>query len=310
MVENIDEKSLVSDSKPFRLPLIEILTVSPMKKNILFSLVLLALLVIPLAGSGQPVASKKHSLKQTYRRFMHQHTRWELGLSMGVANSMTDIAAAEAQTQASITDVYSRGLSPALGVYSRYRFNRLFAMKANINGVLLKGDDRWSPNIDVVNRGKSFSNSILETNLLTEFYVSRSNLNPKRDFGTSLLDFFVFTGVSAFYHSPEVLGPIIDDFDADLLQRENAYNNIQMAIPLGIGLQWTIGQRWVLGLDVNFRYTFFDYLDGFRRPYSNRNDYFFTSNFNLGYIPKSKFLGRGKATATSRNVFTPYERRL
>ncbi len=279
-----------------------------MNKIKLLSLTLLVLVVTSSNAFNQPAVGQKNANQLTYRKFMYQHIRWEAGFSVGAANSMTDIAASKTQTQASITDVYFRGLSPALSVYSRYRFSKAFSLRGNINALLLRGNDRWSPNLEIVSRGKSFTNSIFETNLLTEFYLPKNELRPKLDFNSNLLDLFVFAGISAFYHSPKVDGPIIDDFDADLLERENAYNNIQMAIPLGVGLQWTMAQRWVLGLDVNFRYTFFDYLDGFRRPYSNRNDYFFTSNVSFGYIIGSRRSGKAKINTEAPHVFGPNDK--
>jgi hypothetical protein len=252
----------------------------------------------------QPPMGKKENLRLNYRGFNQQSTRWEAGFSLGVANAMTDIAPRKANTQATLTDVYIRGFSPAISLQTRYRFDQSFSMKLNLSAMMLKGNDKWSPDIDVVNRGKSFSNNLMEGSLLTEFYMPRRQFQFKKDIKYYVMDVFVFTGFSAFYNSPEVLGPIIDEYDRNLLESENLYRKIQFAVPLGLGIQWTLGSTWVLGFDMNFRYTFFDYIDGFKRPYSTRNDYFFSSNIGVGYILSSKaFKTRG---SSAWHVFKTY----
>lgn len=235
---------------------------------------------------------------------MMKHNRWEGGLSLGVANSMTDVASGKANTQAALTDVYSRGMMPALGLYSRYRFNSTFALRGNLSGIMLKGNDRWSPDIDVVNRGRSFTNTLYETSLLSEFYLPRRITSPKKDFSYHGMDLYFFGGLALFYHSPEIKGDIIDDYDRVILQGNNIYDHWQFAIPFGAGIQWTIYNKWVLGVDFNFRYTFFDYLDGFRRPYSSRNDYYFTTGLKIGYLIESN--QNRRRSSSVRHIFDNY----
>jgi hypothetical protein len=227
-------------------------------------------------------------MKMSYRGEMLQNNRWEAGFSLGVANAMTDIAAGTANTQASIMDVYSRGLSPAVSIHSRYRFGDPFSLRFNATALMLRGNDRWSSDIDVVNRGKSFTNTLMEGSLLAEFYLPRTRKKTNKDFTLQGLDFFLFTGLATFYHSPEVKGPIIDDYDQSLLNADNIYSQYQVAVPVGAGFLFKVGSRVIMGMDFSFRYTFFDYLDGFRRPYSTRNDFYFTSSLSLGYIISSK----------------------
>lgn len=254
-------------------------------------------------ASNQPPIGEKENLRLNYRGFIQHYTRWEAGISLGVANSMTDIAPRKADTESLLTNVYLKGFSPAFSLNTRYRFDQSFSLRMNVAGIMLRGNDTWSPDIDVVNRGKSFSNNLAEGSLLAEFYLPRQRLQSKKDFRYNVMDVFVFSGISSFYHSPEVLGPIIDEYDQNLLERDDVYRKFQFAVPMGVGIQWTLSNKWVLGVDVNFRYTFFDYLDGFKRPFSTRNDYFFTSNVGIGYIINSKaFKTKGSSAG---HVFKP-----
>ncbi len=260
-----------------------------MKKPLIFILFLFVFsLITPGIFAQSPPMGKKSKMKLNYRGYSLKNIRWEAGFSLGMANSMTDVAPSEANTQAGMTDFYSRGLSPALSLYGRYRSHNIFALKGNISALMLRGNDRWSPDIEVVNRGRSFTNTIFEGALVGEFYLPKKQKRIKSDFSLNTMDLYLFTGLAGFYHSPQVKGAIIDDYDFNILNADNIYSNWQVAVPIGAGLQWTLGYRWILGMDVNFRYTFFDYLDGFRRPYSSRNDFFFSSNINLGFIIDSE----------------------
>lgn len=255
-----------------------------MTRIITLILIFLAGLFIPEALSSQPNMGKRNNTKLSYRGFMMDGIRLEAGFSVGAANAMTDIAASEAKTQAAITDVYSRGMSPAVSAFARYRFNHTLALRASASAMMVRGNDKWSSDIQVVNRGKSFSNNILEMSLVGELYMPRRFHSPKQDFRLNVMDLYVFGGFSVFHHSPKLQGPVIDDYDYRIVNTPDIYDNWQLGVPMGAGIKWTFSRRWSLGLDFNFRYTFFDYLDGFRRPYSNRNDFFFTSNINVGFV--------------------------
>jgi len=253
--------------------------------------IVLVFVLITVSVFGQDVThsySRKSGTQINYRGFSMRNIRWEIGFSLGVANSMTDIAAGKAGKQASLTDVYARGFSPAGLLSLRYRFHDNFALRWNTGAIMLRANDQWSADINIINRRKSYSNTLFEGSLLAEFYLPQGNVRPKADFSQNTRDLLFFTGVAVFYHSPDVNGPIIDDFDRNLLGADYLYSNVQLAIPIGAGIQWTIENRWVVGFEANFRYTFFDYLDGFKRPYANRDDFYFTTGITLGYIFKSR----------------------
>ncbi len=258
------------------------------KSTFLFFLFALSSVALVKAQSTGTQTSTRNTRQMNYRDFVLPGSQWEAGLSLGAANAITDLASGRPGEQASLFDFDARGTMPALAVYGRYHTGRLFAVKSSFSAIMLKGNDIWSPEIEIVERGKSFSNTVYEASLLGELYLPRSITNLKRDFRYFWLDLYLFSGVTAFYHDPELTGPVIDGYDEAIINANNLYNNYQIAIPMGAGLSVNLYNQWTIGLDFNFRYTFFDYLDGFRRPYSNSNDYYFTGNVNVGYIISSK----------------------
>lgn len=258
------------------------------KSSLLLLIITLTSVSVAISQSPGTQSFSRNTRQMNYRDFVLPGPHWEAGVSLGVANAITDIASSRPGQQASLFDVDARGTMPALAVYGKYHTGRLVAFKSSFSAIWIKGNDIWSPEIEIADRGKSFSNTIYEASLLGEFYLPRSITNVKRDFRYFWLDLYFFSGVNVFYHDPKLTGPVIDDYDEVIINASNLYNNYQMAIPIGAGLSVNLYNRWIIGLDFNFRYTFFDYLDGFRRPYSNRNDYYFNGNFNVGYIISSK----------------------
>ncbi|MFP4289540.1 MAG: DUF6089 family protein [Bacteroidales bacterium] len=255
------------------------------------------------ATAQYPNMGKKKKSQLSYRSFSLPGPKWELGFGVGAANSITDIAARQFQTQSSILDVNARGMMPSASVYARYHTGNIWAIKGNLNASMLRANDKWSPDIEVVNRGKSFTNTVFEGSMHGELYMPRNYNQPKRDIRQNYMDTYIFSGLSVFYHNPQLSGEAIDDYDQALMDQSNTYADLQLAIPIGAGMKWNINNQWHMGLEFNFRYTFFDYLDGFTRPYTPQNDHYFTTKLNFGFIAKSKTRPRNQVV--SRNVFGP-----
>lgn len=262
--------------------------------------VLIILMVVQ--GFAHPNMSKKSRKQLSYRNFALQGPRMELGLGLGIANAFTDLAASNARSQPAVTDIYARGLLPALSLYLRYDSGNIFAIKGSFNTCQLKANDAWSSDLEVVNRGKAFTNTIYEGSITGELHLPRDYSHPKRDINSNQIDPYLFVGLGLFYHQPDVQGEPIDDFD-EAMNTPDLYSNWQLSVPMGMGVHWNMSSRWKMGWEVNFRYTFFDYLDGVTRPYSTRNDFYFTTNFNIGYV----FMKKERKTNKNvrKHVFGP-----
>lgn len=260
-------------------------------------------MVFPLAAQSTEDRSNRQASMISYRKLVIPGPRVEAGFSLAAANAMTDIASSNANAQSAITDIYLQGTSPSASVWRRYRYNDRYAVKTNLSWIHLRGKDSWSSNQEVAQRGKSFSNNLFELSFLGEYYIPKKYTRTKQDFSVNWSDLYLFTGLAVFYHDPVVKGPVIDTYDEVLLNNPDAYSNLQLAIPLGVGYAWNFSNRWTLGLDTKFRFTFFDFVDGFKRPYSTRYDYYFTLNANLGFVLDSKDSPNNRGIA--KKVFKP-----
>jgi hypothetical protein len=253
-----------------------------MKKAILL-LAIMGLVSLPIISYSQKNTQKTIS-RYSFQSLVAPGPVLEAGIAVGAANAMTDISSNQSDIKISVYSINMNGISPAANAFVRYRFNELFAMKASLGALKLRGNDSWSRSQNVSDRGKFYHNNLYELAMLGEIYLPRNILNPRGEFRLNTLDFFLFAGASGFYHSPHLGGPILDEYDLVLQTDPNAYYKWQMAIPFGAGIKYTIANSFSLGVDFNLRYTFIDYLDGFTRPVTTGNDMFLTSKFNVGFI--------------------------
>jgi Domain of unknown function (DUF6089) len=101
-------------------------------------------------------------------------------------------------------------------------------------------------------------------------FVRRSQLVP-----------YAFAGLSLFAHDPMALDSLngkwvrlqpLGTEGQGLPGYANPYSLVQVAIPFGIGLRYKINDRWDVGVEGMFRYTFTDYLDDVGGAYANPGD--------------------------------------
>ncbi len=245
---------------------------------------LITLLIIPYYAISRINGNNKSAYSLSMQSFLKGKPVLESGFSFGAANALTDIASNEYNRRPGLSDVQFRGFSPAVSAFARYRFNNFTSVRANFGVMRIRGNDSWSSNENVANRGKFYSNNIFEMVVLGELYLPRHLLNTRSGFSKTTFDLFVFGGLSGFYHSPKSGGPVTDAYDLMIQTDPNAFDKWQLALPLGAGAKWTVAHSWTFGLDFNMRYTFINYLDGYNTHLSNDNDIFFTTQLSFGFL--------------------------
>lgn len=273
-----------------------------MTKSVLPSFLFVLICLLPWLAAAQPKArTLTPGNKQfTYRNYQLPGPRIELGLMGGAVYPFTDVAPGEPDTQPAITDFRFKSVDLNTGLFFRYRFNDLYAVKGTASYHKLKGDDFWAETDTVRDRGRSFTNELYELAAIGEFYIPKRKGNEVKN---SWFDVILFAGVAGIYHDPQVYGPIIDPYDLEQQNDPRAYKNFAVAFPTGIILQYNYLNKWTVGLDMNWRWTFTDFLDGFDRPTNQRPDYYFTTNLTFSYV--LTYSPRKSNTTLARKVFKP-----
>lgn len=266
-----------------------------MKKGILPTFLCIVLLSFPgvLTGQPRPRVLTPGNKQFTYRNYQLPGPRMELGLTGGGVFPLTDVAPGEPDQQPALKDFRFETVDFNGGMFFRYRFNDLYAVKTSLNYLKFKGDDRWAQTSIVRDRGRSFTNTLYEWTAVGEFHVPKRKGNEVKN---SWVDFILFAGAGAVYHDPVVEGIIagsgpndtngdgVDDYDQEQRNDPLAYKNIAMVFPTGLLVQYNYLNKWTVGLDVNWRWTFTDFLDGFDRPARQRPDYYLTTSLSFSYV--------------------------
>ena len=267
---------------------------------------LVFLLTIPCTLDAQPRARQltPGNRQFTYRNYQLPGPRSELGLTAGYVFPFTDVAPRIHDTQPALTDIRLKSTDFNGSLFYRYRHNGMMAFKTTASYIKLKGDDLWSNNDTVRARNRSFSNNIFELALIGEFYIPQQRGNIVKN---SWVDFVLFAGVAGVYHTPRVYGPTLDLYDYNQQRDPKTYRNFIMTFPTGIIAQYNYLNKWTIGLEMNFRLTFTDFLDGFNRPTRQRHDNFFTTNLSFSYV--LNYSPRKANTTLFRKIFKPKRER-
>lgn len=184
--------------------------------------------------------------------------KWEHGVAIGGSNYHGDLA----------KNVVLKETHPAFGIFSRYNFNEYWSLKSGINYGKISGSDANFKEYTL--RNLNFQSHLWELNSVFEFNYLPFGTNPR----TSSVSSYAFLGLSLFRFNPQA--NFKDEwFDLKPLRTEGqtnkqTYNLVQLAVPFGGGIKYSITKNWVFGFELGWRKLFTDYLDDVSTTYPDR----------------------------------------
>lgn len=215
--------------------------------------VLLGVLCFPLLVSAQPVL--------------------EGGVLIGIANYKGDLAR---------TDGFQMAENNlAFGLNVRHYLDSTKAVRANLIYGKLSANDL--EHAAFPERGYSFETSLVELTVVGEWEPFGKRRLQSDENSSKLVSPYLFLGLGAVYMKPEA------NFGADAGENNikdiNAdYANVQLVIPVGVGLKVGINDTWGAGLEAGLRNPFTDYLDGISESGNpNKGDWYFFGGASLSY---------------------------
>lgn len=202
-----------------------------------------------------------------------------------------------------LNDQHLRLARPATAIQYKTNLNRRFAIRGGISAGELRGSDKLN-NVDTAkfNRNLHFKSSIYELSGIIEFnFFPYETGNLRYPFTP-----YIFTGLSMFSFNPQARKFDTDTpFDNDGNQTNNEwldlqplgtegqyssqypekdpYQLIQFAIPIGIGLKASLGNRFSMAIEYGLRKTFTDYIDDVGGTYASPQ-YLFMENENAANL--------------------------
>jgi len=154
-----------------------------------------------------------------------------------------------------------QALNPSFGVGARIPVWKTIGFRADAHYIELSGDEeRFFEDQGHSNRGWSFENNFLELTGSLDWEILGHRRFNTGQFRKTLTP-VIFAGIGAAFVRPEVNfndGPAPAGF---LVDQEDG-NNVQLAIPVGVGLKYYLSDAFALGLEVGIRRPVSDYYDG------------------------------------------------
>ena len=226
----------------------------------------LFLLVSFLAANGQP----RH--------------RWEAGGGLGALGYLGDL---------NREGLISRELKPALSLFLRHSVSDHFSLKANLMMGKISGHDSNYPSR--ASRNLSMSSPLVESSLVVEWDMFDMNPDYYRysyNYENAYTPYF-FGGIGVAYTNPSVdfsetqtpYAYIREGISRDAVANYSKYN---VVFPLGAGIKYDLNPCAGLALEVAFRITMTDYLDGVSQAGNSRK----TDAYQLVTLKYMHRLGR------------------
>jgi len=185
---------------------------------------------------------------------------WEFGLLLGSSHSITDIQDNKSLGLGDFISEQTSSLNFGIGVFARHQVSTWFAISGGMKYSRFSGTNE--PPVDFEYEAFSFENSLYEFYVKTEIYA------PFLDYSSS--DIYLFTGIAVFFSDVS-----LRDADNQSYAITDDFEQIQPAMPLGLGYSYTLYNSVKVGYEFDWRHTLFHYLDGVKVDGSNYDSYFF-----------------------------------
>lgn len=193
---------------------------------------------------------------------------WEVNVSPGLMNYYGDLT----PPLFTVKEVNFGGQ-----ISARRYFDREHAIRVNILHGKLAGDDH---NFDKnYLRGNSFEGQLTEFALMGEL-----DLKGKKRFSTRfgyerMASLYLFGGGSIAYFNPKVNYGIKNNDDVEI-----DYIKWHIGMPIGGGVKIDLNEKIIIGLELSYRFTISDFLDGTQATGNAfRNDSYTFGGVSVGY---------------------------
>ncbi len=215
----------------------------------------------------------------TSAQYFRQSSYWktmrqEVSLGFGISNFLGELGGRNQIGSPFVWDLEPSQTRPAAHIDFRYFVAQKMALRARATYGVLAGNDNLTKEPFRQNRNLSFKSDIYEACLVFEFHLYQEELGHMYDLRgvqgskSSRIGFYAFAGIGGFYFDPKAqfentwvrLKPLGTEGQG-LPEGPEEYNNIQVCVPLGLGVRKAISKTLSAGLELQYTKTFTDYID-------------------------------------------------
>jgi hypothetical protein len=213
--------------------------------------------------------------------------RWEAVAGIGPSFFFGDIGGySQTKNILGLKDITFQQTRFDFNASLRYRVNQYLNVRLSLTSGILRATDVRGSN---ENRGYQATTFIIEPALIGEFYFIKNkaedsylfNKGDKPDLIGLLktLDFYVFTGIGGCGYSVK----------GNTALEKHGFNpgGFTAVVPIGLGSTLIYSPNFNFGVELSYRYSFSDNLDGYTSQYSRSNDVYYFLNFTITYRLKT-----------------------
>ncbi|MBD3638400.1 MAG: hypothetical protein HUJ25_13695 [Crocinitomicaceae bacterium] len=192
------------------------------------------------------------------------------GLRAGATNFLGDIGSGD-EARGFVFNMELADTRWAVGPFIRYRFHPLFAISGGVTYARLQGMDVNSENRARRGRNLNFINDIFDISARYEYYpqiLSVADVGFRGRYRTDYQTYF-FAGAGAVIHSPKGIHPTTGEKVKlrPLMTEGKKYSPVAFQMPLGGGFFFTHNRQHRFGFEMQWSWTFTDYLDDISTVY-------------------------------------------
>lgn len=224
-----------------------------------------------------------NSFAQRRRSGRWKQSRYEFVFGVGGTGFLGELGGRDQIGTNSIRDLELTLTRPLFSVGLRYKIEEYLAIKGALAYGRLKGDDKTTKEIFRNNRNLRFRSPIVEFSLLGEYSFIKERIGHKynlrkirgiRGFKTNT---YFFTGIGIFYFNPRAqyngkwysLQPLGTEGQG-LVPTRKKYSRVQISIPIGLGIKYSLNRKLSMGIEYGIRKTFTDYIDDVSTTYYDK----------------------------------------
>jgi len=194
---------------------------------------------------------------------------FDWGFKAGASNYLGDMGGKELPRRDFVMDMKMKHTRWDVGMFWRYRLNYWLAIRADLTYTRIEGNDNESTNPGRRGRNLSFTNDMFSLEARAEIFPPFLSVSDVGYYGRYRTDFqtYLFAGVGALYHNPKT------EFNGEKyalrkLQTEGKeYSPIVATVPMGVGFFFTFRRQHRVGFEIQWNWTFTDYLDDVSNVY-------------------------------------------
>lgn len=200
--------------------------------------------------------------------------RGEYIIGLGISNFLGELGGRDQIGSPFVWDLELSQTKPAANLGYRYYVGEKQSVRLNLTYGILAGNDNLTKEEFRHNRNLNFKTDLFELQLCYELHLYKEELGHIYDLRgvkgmkSSRVGLYFFGGVGGFYFNPKAqfnnawveLRPLGTEGQG-LPNGPKEYEQIQVCIPMGIGIRKAFSKQWSAGLELQYTKTFTDYID-------------------------------------------------